>query len=440
MINKAKFLIKQSLKKKMCTKWFVVVNIILCILLIGVTNLDNIIGFFGGDFDENNKIYVVDEIGVYDGVETIFNELSKNIEDFSSYELVKSDESIDKLKEEISEKEDLIVHIEKNDVNILSAEIVSYDPVDTITKQLLTSTLTSVKTQIALGTFGLTEEQLNLMTSSVQASFTITNPELDENAEAKDILSTGAILIFLIPFFILVILIVQMIGAEINDEKTTRGMEIIISNVSPKVHFISKILATVIFAITQCILVFVYSGIGLIIRLILSKGLSLNSTNELGSSLKTMLDTLKNTGMLEELLRGLPILILIFLLSFLLYALFAGILASMTTSIEDFQQLQSPLMILIMIGYYIGAMAAVFEGSLFIKIISYIPFISALVAPITFLLGQTTLIDLTISLGVIILTCFVFMRYGIRIYKVGILNYSSKDLWKKVFKSLKNKE
>ena len=33
----------------------------------------------------------------------------------------------------------------------------------------------------------------------------------------------------ILPFFMLVVILVQMIGAEVNDEKTTRGMEIIIS-------------------------------------------------------------------------------------------------------------------------------------------------------------------------------------------------------------------
>lgn len=85
-------------------------------------------------------------------------------------------------------------------------------------------------------------------------------------------------------------------------------------------------------------------------------------------------------------------------------------------------------------------MASMFEGSIFIKIISYIPFISALVAPVIYLLGQTTIVDLIISNITLIVTCYLLFRYGIRIYKVGILNYSSKDLWKKVFKSLSQKE
>lgn len=439
MKDKAKFLIKQSLKKKMKTKWFLVANIILCLLLVAVINMDNIIHFFGGDFDEKTKIYVVDEVGVYEPFVGIFNEIGKNVENFTNYELVKEDKSIEELKEDIKEKDDIIVNIKSSNEEVMSATLVSYDPIDTITKQLINSSLTSIKTSVSLANFGLTEEELMKISEPITIEEELTNPDMDENAEAKDILSAGSLIIFLIPFFILVILIVQMIGAEINDEKTTRGMEIIISNVSPKVHFISKILATTGFAIIQCLLTFVYGLFGLLIRKLVSGNMAL-ANNELGDTLKNLFETLKNTGMLDTLLHGLPIIIGIFLISFLVYALLAGILASMTTSIEDFQQLQTPLMILIMFGYYVALMAAMFEGSVFIKIVSYIPFISALVAPITFLLGQTTIVDLGITLGVLVLTAYLLIHYGIRIYKVGILNYSSKDLWKKVFKSLRNKE
>lgn len=439
MKDKAKFLIKQSLKKKMKTKWFLVANIVLCLLLVAAVNMDNIINFFGGDFDEKTKIYVVDEVGVYDSFETIFNEIGSGVENFTNYELTSDNSKIEDLKESIEEKDDIIINIKASQDEIITASLISYNPIDTITKQLINSSLTSIKTSISLSSFGLTEEELTKLSEPITIEEELTNPEMDENAEAKDILSAGSLIVFLIPFFILVILIVQMIGAEINDEKTTRGMEIIISNVSPKVHFISKILATTGFAIAQCVLTLLYGVFGLLIRKLISGNMTL-ANNDFGQSLKDVYETLKNTGMLDTLLQGLPIIIIIFLLSFLVYALLAGILASMTTSIEDFQQLQSPLMILILGGYYIALMAAMFEGSIFIKVVSYIPFISALVAPITFLLGQTTIIDLCITLGVLILTSYCLIHYGIRIYKVGILNYSSKDLWKKVFKSLRNKE
>ena len=51
MKNKLKFLIKQSLKKKIGTKWFKAVNIILCILIVAMANIDRLITAFGGDFN-----------------------------------------------------------------------------------------------------------------------------------------------------------------------------------------------------------------------------------------------------------------------------------------------------------------------------------------------------------------------------------------------------
>ena len=66
MKNKLKFLIGMSLKRKIKTKWFVLANIFLAILIIGVANIDHIITFFGGDFDKATKIYVIDNTNTYD--------------------------------------------------------------------------------------------------------------------------------------------------------------------------------------------------------------------------------------------------------------------------------------------------------------------------------------------------------------------------------------
>ena len=211
-------------------------------------------------------------------------------------------------------------------------------------------------------------------------------------------------------------------------------MEIIISNVPAKVHFLSKIASSTIFVIAQSLLLFLYGIIGILLR----GGLNLGSgqSNIIGN----LVESLKNSGTLTILAKGAPVLIIIFLLSFFIYATLAGVLASMTTSTEDFQQLQTPLMIILMLGYYIGIMASAFKGSIFIKIISYIPFLSSMVAPITYILGETTIVDLVISMMILGLSCVILFKYGIRVYKVGILNYSSKDLWKKVFKSLRIKD
>ena len=64
MKNKLWYLTSVSLKRKLKSKWFVVVNIILMIAIVGIFNIDSIIGFFGGDFNEKQKIYVIDNTSV----------------------------------------------------------------------------------------------------------------------------------------------------------------------------------------------------------------------------------------------------------------------------------------------------------------------------------------------------------------------------------------
>ena len=143
--------------------------------------------------------------------------------------------------------------------------------------------------------------------------------------------------------------------------------------------------------------------------------------------------------MLSLLLQGLPFILLLIVFSFISYAILAGVLASMTTSIEDFQQLQTPIMLLIMVGYYLAIMASQFEGALFIKIVSYLPMLSFLLSPVLFILGQISIFELAISTVITAIFTWIIFNYGLRIYKVGILNYSSSKLWKKMFHSLKKK-
>ena len=431
MKNKAWFLIKQSLKKKMDTKWFKIVNVLICLLLIGVINIDKIINVFGGDFKDTVNIYLTGDNNYLEGFNAYFLTNKKILNDERTYEITYSTDSVDTLKEKIVDTNNIVVNINLDATEYLKADIISYNKIDTITYNLLSASLTGMKTSMALNYNGLSSEEMAKITSPITINRVVTN---EKEITASEDATNMSLIVFLVPFFMLIVLLVQMIGAEINDEKTTRGMEIIISNVPAKVHLLTKITSSSIFVILQSLLLFTYSIIGILIH----GGLSLGSgkSNIIGS----LVESLKISGTFDILLKGAPILIIIFLLSFFIYATLAGVLASMTTSAEDFQQLQTPLMIVLMLGYYIGIMASAFKGSIFIRIISYLPFLSSMVAPITYILGETSLIDLVISASILFISCLVLFKYGIRVYKVGILNYSSKDLWKKVFQSLKIKE
>jgi len=427
MKKKAKFLINQSILKKIKSKWFIGVNIFICLLIVCIINMDSLINTFGGDFKSDTKIIVTGDDNYLEIFNAYFNASKTTLGDTSNYEVISSSDDLDTLKESLYDTDNVVININKDSTNYLKADIISYNKISTVTYNIITTSLNSLKTQYALNISGLSNEELASITNSISINREILNEKEQKKSEEASSLS---MIIILIPVFTLITLLVQMIGADINDEKTTRGMEIIISNVSPTVHFLCKIVSSCIFVIIQSLFLLLYSGIGTLLK---------GSINTVGDSniINTLLTSLNNTGNIDLLVSGLPLLILLFLVSFFIYATLAGILASMTTSNEDFQQLQTPLMTILMLGYYIGIMASAFKGSIFIRIFSYLPFFSAMVAPITYVLGETSLIDLGISCFILLISSIILFRYGIRVYKVGILNYSSKDLWKKVFKSLK---
>lgn len=440
MKNKLKFLIKHSLSKKIGTKWFKAINVLLCILIISMANIDRLITAFGGDFNKDTNVYIKDNVDVYKYIEPVFKETVKVVDDLKNYKIQKTDKSIKELEKEIDDTKDIIIEINESEINYISSTIITYDAIDTISYQLISNILNSAKESLAIERIGLSEAEIIALKSNVDITKKTTNPNLEENAKAKDIISSGLIILFIVPFFIFITLLVQMLGAEINDEKSTKSMEIIISNVPPKYHFVAKITASTLFVIIQGALLLGYSILAIIVRNLI--GVLFGSgivSGDVSKYIKDIINLLKDSGIIELALKGLPIIIILFILNILAYAIIAGVLASMTTNIEDYQQLQSPIMIVMMMGYFIAIMASTFEGSIFIQITSYIPLLSALVAPVIYLLGQTTLLQLIISTLICLAAVILLFIYGLRIYKVGILNYSSSDLWKKVFKSLKEK-
>lgn len=437
MKNKLMYLTSVSLKRKFFTKWFKIANIILALVVVGIFNIDSIIKFFGGDFDEKTKIYVIDETGYtydilknqIDSLETILGDDAEN-----NYELISYDKNLDDLKKVIEDENSLGFIIKKDDQNYIKSSIISDGYIDTMDYQVLYQALNNTKYNIAIKESGIDEAELVKINSPIEIERVILDEDKKSEDESMETIMSTVFPVVIIPFFMLTIFLVQMIGAEVNDEKTTRGMEIIISNVSPKTHFFSKVISGNVFVITQGILLFIYGLIGLLIRKVIGTGSIFNS---LGGDMSNILSGIMKTEFASKLLYIIPLALVLMLLTFLAYSLLAGILASMTTNAEDFGQLQTPIMIISLVGYYLAMMAGMFKGALFIRILSYVPLISAILAPSLLVLGQIGLIDIIICIIIMIITDYLLVHYGLRIYKVGILNYSSKDLWKKMFKALK---
>lgn len=425
-----------SLDKKIKTKWFIVANVIFFIAIAGLVNIDNVVKFFGGDFEETTHIMVLDEVGVYDTFSATYKNASKYIENLSNTKIEKYTKTKKDGEKEVEEDNDkILLVLDKDKNNYLKVDLISYNGVDALTETAITSTLNEVKGSLVLDKYNTSPKLLEELNTKVDIN-KVRLDKKDTDKYTEQI--TGVVFpLIILPFFMLSMFLVGMIGAEVNEEKTSKSMEIIISNVSPKVHFFSKVIAGNLFVLIQGVLLVFYALVGLVIRMLIS-GPNLLST--IPSEAKEMVNVITQSGIMSKIGIILPTTLILMILTFIGYSLLAGILASMTTNQEDYQQLQTPIVIISLVGYYMSMMASVFEGSIFIKVASYVPFISALLSPVLLFLGQITYIDVLISLGLMILVIWLLIKYGLRIYKVGILNYSSSNLWKKMFKAVKNKD
>ena len=432
MKNKLFFLSKMSLEKKIKTKWFLIANLIFAVLIVGLINIDSVIKVFGGDFNETQEILVIDEMNTFDELKTSYLMYQKYVSDYDDVTFTKYDKSYDEGEKEVKDNDKVLLVITSDDENYLKAKIISNQSLSKITSTLLSSALTSVKSEALLKEYNISSEMYQKINSGID----IENVVLDEENSEDNLAVASVMQILMLPIFMLIMFLVQMIGAEVNEEKSTKSMEIIISNVSPKIHFMSKVISSNLFVIIQGLLLIVYVVIGVVLRYILCGG---SLMGEFDSEITNVVSSLSLAGVTNTLSYMIPIILIMMLLTFVAYSLLAGVLASMTTNLEDFQQLQTPIVIVSLAGYYLSMMASFFKGSLFVRIMSYIPFVSVMLTPTLYVMGEITLYDLIGSIVLLVGTIYLLIKYGLRIYKVGILNYSQSGLWKKMFIAMKEK-
>lgn len=433
MTNKFWFLTKNSLQKKMKNKTFIIVNILLLIVLVALINIDRVVMLFGGNFDKQNNIMVLDNTNkTYEIFKKTIDSEETIIDTGLKYKVKKvSDEK--KAKKEIKKDEDILLIINNDENDIINVTMITYGYINSNLYQLINSSITESKQNLAMEEIGISAEELAKISKSVEIKREYIEANKSKEEEQNEFIMGIVTPIVIFPFFMLITLVVQMVGAEINEEKSTRSMEIIISNVPAKVHFFSKILAANLFVIIQCALLGLYSLIGMLLR----GGKSLDSIQNV-DVISNVTSGMDITGMINNLVGYIPLVLILMAVTLLGYSLLAGVLASMTTNMEDFQQLQTPIFVVSLVGFYLAIMNTMFDGAIFIRVLSYVPFISAILSPSLLVTGVIGFKDIILSILLMVVVIYLLLKYGLKIYKEGILNYSSNKLWKKMLKALKH--
>ena len=281
--------------------------------------------------------------------------------------------------------------------------------IDTLTIQNI---LTMIQNQ-------LNEDRAKLDSSQqeILAKTPVINKIADEKSDNKMI---GQVIYFILMFLMYMVLMsfVNLVLADIATEKGTKMIEFIFSSVRPGDYFAGKMFGNFIAVFVQIITYVIFGIVGFFI--VKSKGLLDGidlSYNLTGSTY----------GMIAEI-------VLLFLLGIFVFLILAGMLASFATKVEDAGKMGTPLILGTIILFFL-AINLQGKGDIMItKVLSYVPFASTFFMPLRLLNGYAGLTEGLISIAILIVTIFLVYRFGERVYKRNILNYSTDNWFTRRFK------
>ena len=279
------------------------------------------------------------------------------------------------------------------------------------------------------------------------SAFTIDESGVEKVSEAgvNSILSMGLGLLL----FLFITLFGGMVMSAVIEEKASRVVEVLVSSVKATELMFGKIIGIAAVALTQFLL-----WIVLTLVLVGAAGLAMGQdilggvdsaqvagmTNIPGMESAPM----DNSAVADVLatLQGIDFggIILVFIVFFVFgYMLYASMFAAIGSAAEnegDTQQLQLPVTIPLMIGYFIAIYAFKAPDSAIAFWGSIIPFTSPIVMLARFPFGVDAW-ELILSIVLLILTTGFMAWLSAKIYKVGILMFGKKTTWKDLWKWLR---
>ena len=279
----------------------------------------------------------------------------------------------------------------------------------------VTSKLNELQDQLNRSAANLSQEQEKRLEQTV--NFT---EKIDESKENKKMIQTFAAAGLGLFLYMILITYASVTAQEVASEKGTKIMEVVFSSIRASHYFYARMLALLLVILTH-IGIYVVGGLAAIL---LFKDLPI----------------LAQSGILNHIGEAFSLNTLLFVLvSLFMYVVLAAFLGSMVSRPEDSGKALSPLMILI-IGGFFGVTALGAAGdNLILKIGSYIPFISTFFMPFRTINGYAGGVEAWISLAITVIFAVVATGFIGRMYASLVLQTDDLGIWKTFRRALSYK-
>lgn len=281
-----------------------------------------------------------------------------------------------------------------------------------------------------------------------KASINVNTYRWDETGETKDTVGElasvmGYLLTFVMFFFVM--MYGSLVMQSVVEEKSNRIIEVIISSVKPFDLMMGKIIGIGLTGLTQ-IAVWV-----LLIALGVGANSSFGQMNLSSESMAQAMEVANHNKLLagavsselESLLainwfQVVACFVLYFVGGYLLYGALSAMFGSAANDSQEAQQFMTPLMIVLMLAFYIGFAAAKNpEGSAALWG-SIVPF----TAPVVMMVRtpfEVPFWQILVSLVLLYATAILMIMLSAKIYRTGILMYGKKVSFTEIFKWLSYK-
>lgn len=270
----------------------------------------------------------------------------------------------------------------------------------------VTGTLNELQNQLNRSTASLSQEQEKRLAQTVQ--FTEKIDEAKENKKFIQTIAAGALGFFL---YMILITYAGVTAQEVASEKGTKIMEVVFSSIRASHYFYARMMALFLVILTH-IGIYVVGGLAAILFF-------------------KDLPFLAQSGVLDHLGDAFSLNTLLFILvSLFMYVVLAAFLGSMVSRPEDAGKALSPLMILIMGGFFGVTALGAAGDNLILKIGSYIPFISTFFMPFRTINGYAGGVEAWISLAITVIFAVVATGFIGRMYASLVLQTDDLGIWK----------
>lgn len=466
--KKLGIIIQREYLNKVKKKSFLLITFLAPVFFAAIAILPSVIMM--GTKEEAKKVGVIDRSGI------VLQYLEDN--DVTHYINLGTEVNVDSLKADLKASGvDVLLSISALDPETRSVKADTYSakPLGMDTGSMIEGRINDAVEAYRIESYGI--ENLEEIMEGVKSNVKLRSYTIDESG--KENISESGIYMILsmilgMAIYMFIALFSGMVMSSVIEEKSSRVVEVLMSSVKATELMFGKIIGVALVALTQFLLWILLTIMLLGIAMgIMGKDKIMgifddDSTTEmvqqmsatgglnpgdidLESALAAASDTTavaagEPSGMdvVMSTLGNINIgqIVIAFLFFFVFgYLLYASLFAAIGSSVEnegDSTQLQLPVTIPLMIGFFVALYAFKAPGSQLVFWFSMIPFTSPIVMLARIPFGVATW-ELVLSIVLLVGTFIACAWASAKIYKVGILMFGKKSTFKDLWKWLKQK-